>query len=426
MLLGFSSGLPLFLTSSTLAIWLTSEGVTKTNVGLLGLVALPYAFKFLWAPLIDRLPLPFFTTRFGRRRGWMIFSQLLLIASIIMFAQFNPAENLTRTAYLALMISFCAATQETLVLTYQMESLNRDQYGPGEAFGILGYRLGMMTSGAVALYLADAVNWNVAYILMGLGICIGLITTLVIDEPQKIVKPEELLIEQKAHDYLHAHPSLNPFSAKLLSWIYGAVICPFINIIQRNPTWLSLILLMILYKVGDNLIGTMGNVFFVELGFSFSEIASATKVFGLFATILGGLIGGVLVTKYGFLRCMLYFTVIHGATHLLYVVLTHNSGNMPLLYLTVGLQHLTSGMNTTALLAYQLTLCSQHYAATQLALLASLFFTGRTLFAPLSGYLADQLSWPDFFYVSFAVTAIPIIIVLHLIKRQRDPIPQTV
>ena len=261
---------------------------------------------------------------------------------------------------------------------------------------------------------------------MCLGIGVGFITTLLIREPKVIDNEEARLIEQKAHDYLHNHPKLNEKFADILSWIYGAVVCPFINFTSRNHLWIAMLLLVLTFKSSDNMIGTMGNLFFADLGFSKEDIASASAVFGLSTTIIGGLIGGIMVIRLGFLNCLLGFSLIHGASHLFNIALLNHTDSIWFLYLTVAVQHLTSGMATTALLAYQMTLCTPHYAATQLALLTSLYFTGRTALAPLSGYLADNLPWDNFFYISVAVTIIPVIIIMYIIKKQRMVVQQPV
>jgi PAT family beta-lactamase induction signal transducer AmpG len=412
-LLGFSSAIPLFLTSSTLAIWLAEKGVSYKAVGLFSLVSFPYALRFVWAPLVDRMPLPYLTRRFGRRRSWLLLSQVSLMSFLSIFAIIDPTKDLTLTAFLALCITFSAATQETLMMTYQMESLPQRQYGPGEAVGVFGYRMGMLVSGAGALYIASCWNWTFAYLAMALLVGVGLLTTLSVEEPKSVMNAEVRLQEEQARNYLIKHPRLKGTFGEGLAWLYAAVICPFSDF-MRQKGWLASLLLMLSYKLGDNLIGPMANVFYLELGFSKIEIANASKLFGIWASIFGGLISGIIVTRLGFLRSLLLLGLLHAVANLMYVIMFYAGYNTKILYITIAIEHITSGMRTTALFAYQLTLCNVSYAATQLALVASLVNLSRTCFASLSGWLVEGLGWVSFFSLT-AIASLPgLLLVLYL------------
>jgi len=417
-LLGFSSAIPLFLTSSTLAIWLAEKGVSYKAVGLFGLVSFPYALRFLWAPLVDRMPIPYFTRRFGRRRSWLLLSQISLMIFLLIFATVDPTQNLAMTALLALCITFSAATQETLMMTYQMESLPQEQYGPGEAVGVFGYRMGMLVSGAGALYIATSWNWAIAYLTMALLVGVGLLTTLSIKEPNVVISPEARLREEQARYYLTNHPRLKGAMGEGLSWLYAAVICPFSNFMQQKG-WIASLLLMFFYKLGDNLIGPMANVFYLELGFSKIEIANASKFFGIGASIFGGLVGGIIVTRLSFLRSLLLLGFLHAVANFMYIMMFHAGYSIEMLYFTIAIEHITSGMRTTALFAYQLTLCNVSYAATQLALVASLVNLSRTCFSSLSGWLVVELGWVNFFSLT-AIASFPgLLLVLYLMRINR-------
>lgn len=416
--LGYASGIPLFLTASTLALWLKKSGVGNAHIGVLSLCSIPYALKFLWSPFIDRMRLPFLTKWLGRRRSWLFLSQGLLIIAITALSLTTPAQSMMLTGILAITISFLSATQDTVMLAYQVERLGRNQYGPAEAMSVFGYRMGMLTSGAGALYLTDYMTWNHVYQVMAVLLGIGIITTLTIEEPQLIKSPEMELKEKKAREYLEKNPRLSGFQARVLSWCYGAIICPFTDFIAR-PTWLVALGIMFFYKLGDNLIGSMTNIFYTDLGYSMCDIANASKVFGMANSILGGFIGGLLFTRLGVVKSLYYCLIIHGLSILLYVWVGQVGYNLPVLYTTIAIEHITSGMRTTCLFAFQMTLVNPVYAATQLALLTSCVHLGRSIMASFSGVLVDALGWTTFFTFCSASTILSLLFVLMLAKIEK-------
>lgn len=417
-LLGLSCGIPLLLTASTLSLWLKQAGLSNTKIGALSLCALPYTIKFVWSPFIDRLNLPFLTRHLGRRRGWLLFSQVMLILNILIISWIDPGQNLTLTMIFAGAIAFCSATQDVVMLAYQIERLGRNQYGAGEAMGIFGYRMGMLTSGAGALYLAEFLTWSQVYQLMALFVGVGLITTLCIAEPKPVFSEESLARERKAHEYLINHPQFKGWQAHTLSWLYGAVVCPFSDFV-RNNFWVVALLIMLFYKLSDNLIGNMSNIFYTDIGFSKSEIASASKVFGMANSILGGFIGGILIVRIGIIQALFFSALIHGVSLFLYVLMAKVGYNLEMLYFTVAIEHITGGMRTTALFAYQMTLCNPVYAATQFALLTSVVHFGRTTTASLSGWLVDQLGWVNFFNLCAASSIVSLLLVIWLSKLEK-------
>lgn len=413
--IGFSCGIPLFLTASTLSLWLNQVGVSYTKIGLISWVAFPYTIKFLWSPFIDRLKIPFLTKTLGRRRSWLLLSQISLMASIFALSQTDPSQNLTLTALFAICVSFSAATQDVTMLAYQVERLGRQQYGAGEAMGIFGYRMGMLMAGAGALYFSEFMTWNDVYQLMALFILVGVITTFIIKEPDPIHNTEATQKEEKARQYLHDHPKLSPKIAGLFSWLYGAVICPFSNFMLSKGWWVS-ILIMLFYKLGDNIIGTMTNIFLVEIGYSKSEIASVSKIFGMATSILGGFVGGYLIARIGIVKALFITAAIHGLSVLLFVLIAKTGYNLDLLYITIAIEHITSGMRTTALFAFQLTLVTPAYAATQLALLTSAVHFGRVATSSFSGLLVANLGWPSFFTLASSATIISLLLVVLFAK----------
>lgn len=396
-------------------------GLSYTKIGFFALATLPYAFKFLWSPLIDRLTLPFFGTFLGKRRGWLLFSQLSLMVSLWCLASIDISHNLVTTAFIVFGVSFFAATQDILLLTYQAEILARSTYGAGEAMSIFGYRMGMIVASAGALYLASSFSWGTVYVIMSMFVLVGIITTLFIAEPVVHPSVEAVLREEKARDYLHSHPRLRGWQARILSWCYGAIVCPFADLIQ-NKIWIPALLVIFFYKLGDNLIGTMSNLFYVDLGFSKIDIANASKIFGMWASIFGGFVGGMLINRLGMVRSLFWFALIHAVATLMFVVMSYVGNSLPFLYFSIALEHITGGMRTTALFAYQLTLCNVSYAATQLALMTSLVNLGRTSCASISGFLVDILGWTEFFFLASASSIPVLLLVLWLGKKANEPV----
>jgi PAT family beta-lactamase induction signal transducer AmpG len=420
-LLGFYSGIPLLLVGSTLSLWLLQAKIDLTRIGLMSLTALPYIFKFVWAPLVDRLQLPFLTKLLGRRRSWLLSSQLLIVAMLTLISRLDPAQDMDILVLACLTLSFAAATQDIVMLTYQVERLGTSQYGQGEAMGIFGYRMGMLMAGAGAFHMASALSWNRVYAIMALISAIGLITTLFIAEPEFKKSAEAELREAKAQEYLNNHPKIADWQAPILGWLYGAVICPFMVFMHRKGWWLSLLILF-LYKASDNLIGNMSNIFYAKLGFSLSEIANASKIFGMWASIAGGFVGGLMIARLGIIRSLFYGGLIHGLSLFAHLALYRAGYDPFMLYFTVGIEHFTGGMRLTALLTYQMILCTSSYAATQLALFTSLVTFGRTLFSSASGFLATKLGWPHFFAVAALLSTPGLILIWYLAKREGQTI----
>jgi PAT family beta-lactamase induction signal transducer AmpG len=402
---GFASGLPLALTFGTLSLWLAEEGISKTTIGLFALVGTTYTFKFLWAPLIDRLPLPLLTRHLGRRRGWLIVIQLLLIMAIIGLGASNPAVDPLTTALWALAVSTLSASQDIVIDAYRVEILDERRYGAGAAMVVLGYRIGMLASGAGALYLATAAGWQTTYLVMALLMVVGILTTLLNPEPVLPGSDEPLVQERSVRRLLGRWPSLPDRVAGVLVWLHGAVVAPFAEFVGRRG-WLVILLFILLYKFGDALAGVMTNPFYLELGFSKVEIANISKLFGLAATIVGGVVGGVVVSRFGILNSLLYCGVLQALSNLMFALLATVGYDLQLLTVTIALENLSGGMGTAAFVAYLSSLCNIAYTATQYALLSSFMAFGRTLLSSGGGWMADQVDWVAFFLLT-TLAALP-------------------
>lgn len=418
LFLGFAEGLPLALTGSTLSIWLREGGVSKTAIGLFALVTMPYALKFVWAPLIDRLRLPVMTRLFGRRRGWALVAQAGLMAALIGLGSTNPVTDLWWTAMLAVVVAFFSASQDIVVDAYRVEVLEEHQQAAGAAILVLGYRFGMLAAGAGALYLAEFFGWHVAYYVMAGLVAVGMVTILLNREPKVADTAESKAREQHVADWLAARPHLRGWKADLLAWVYGAVVAPFVEFMTR-PAWAAVLLFIACYKLGDVLAGVMSAPFYVDLGFEKTEIANVTKLFGLWATIIGGLIGGVLVGRIGVLRGLLVGGLMQMLSNLGYVMLAQVGHDVSALAVTVALENVCGGIATAAFVAYLSSLCNTAYTATQYALLSSFYKLGGDLFGASSGWLAERMDWSSFFLLSTGGAVPGLLVLLWLMTRPR-------
>jgi PAT family beta-lactamase induction signal transducer AmpG len=398
--LGFSSGLPLALTASTLSAWLSDAKVDKTTIGLFAAVATPYTLKFLWSPLMDSLRFPVLTKLLGRRRGWMLATQLALVASLLLLAAASPALNPWATAAVALLVSFCSASQDIVIDAYRVEILSKEEQGEGAAMIQLGYRLGMIAATAGALNLADIMGWRGTYIIMSALMSVGIATTLVAQEPKAAaVKP--------AQDFI--------------AWLRRAVIAPLADFV-KHPAWRQILTFIVIYRLADAFIGGMTNPFLLELGFAKKDIGDIVKLYGTIATLIGAFAGGSLTARFGALRVMFLAGLLHGATNLCYVWQAHTGADHAVLAITTSLENFTGGLATAAFVAYLSNLCNVHYTATQYALLSSLSALGRTWLSTPAGYVAKQLGWNWFFALS-ALLALPGLLLIFTLKRKLEAKP---
>jgi PAT family beta-lactamase induction signal transducer AmpG len=415
--LGFSSGLPLLLTFSTLSAWLKGEGISRTAIGLFALVGTPYALKFLWSPVIDRLSLPWLSRRLGRRRGWGILIQVLLIIAILALGTTDPLTQIGWTAALAVTVAFLSASQDIVIDAYRVEILDQHQQGPGAGAVQAGYRLAMLAAGAGALLIASKFGWFWAYGTMAVLLSVGLLVLVLGPEPDVKLSAATIERERQADAFLAARPQLRGRPAKLIAWLYGAVVCPFGDLMSR-PGWLALLIFIIGYKMGEAMAGAMANTLYIEMGFALDEIAWVSKIFGFGATVAGTIIGGALVVRLGTMRALMVFGVLQSLGNLFYVLQALAGHDIRVLALCVLAENLSAGMAGSALVAYISGLCNVAYTATQYALLSSLTAVGRTLFASASGRLADLLGWVDFFLLTTVITLPALALIPWLARKQ--------
>jgi MFS transporter, PAT family, beta-lactamase induction signal transducer AmpG len=382
LLLGSSSGLPFFLTGNTLKAWMTVEKVDLTAIGLFSLVAIPYSFKFIWAPLLDRFTLPFL----GRRRGWLIVIQMALLIAIAFMALQQPKQALQLLAINALVIAFFSATQDIVADAYRTDVLNELEMGAGAAVFVLGYRLALILTGSLALILADRIPWSSVYLLMAASMAVGIFGTLLAPEPKRISPPESLV---------------------------DAVILPFGDFFQRRGVLQALLVLVFIlfYKLGDAFLSSMATPFLLQTGFTLTDIGAIQTGMGLIASIVGALTGGAILSKIGINRSLWVFGFLQAASNLAYFFLAQIGKNYQFLVLTINVENFCGGLGTTAFAAFMMSQCNPRFSATQFALLSSIMAFSRDILVSPSGSLAKSTGWSIFFLISI-IAALPGLLLL--------------
>jgi PAT family beta-lactamase induction signal transducer AmpG len=394
--LGFASGLPLLLTLSTLSAWLATAGVSRAAIGAFALVGTPYSLKFIWSPLIDRLPPPL---PIGRRRGWGITIQLALIGAVVALGACAPPRHLRLMSTLAVLVAFLSASQDIVIDAYRVEILKEEQQGPGAGMVQTGYRVATLVSGAGALLIASQAGWFAAYATMATLLGVGMLTFLMAPEPTCDGGPSAAAGRSGV--------------AAVGEWFTVAVVGPFADFMQR-PRWRLILVFIVGFKLGEALAGVMATPLYVALGFSLGQIAAVSKLFGFVATVVGALVGGVVTVRLGVMRALLVCGLLQSAGNLFYVVQALGGHRLGYLAMCVTAENLTSAMAGAALVAYLSDLCSPAFTATQYALLSSFSAVGRTIFAALAGVLAERLGWVPFFLLTTVVTLPALVLLLRL------------
>jgi MFS transporter, PAT family, beta-lactamase induction signal transducer AmpG len=386
LLLGFSSGLPLFLSSRTLQAWMTVEGVDLSTIGLFSLVALPYSLKFLWAPVMDRYIPPLL----GRRRGWLLITQIGLLLSIAAMALHDPSRGLQLLAFNALLIAFFSASQDIVVNAYQVDVLDEREMGAGAAIQVLGYRIAMIVTGSLAFMLADRLPWPVVYLLMAILMGVGIAAAFWAPEP---------VMEEAPPQSLRA-----------------AVIDPFVEFFQRTGFFWGLLILLfiILYQLPDRLGQNMVTPFLLQIGFSQTQIGAIQGGIGLFCTILGVLAGGAVIASMGINRSVWVFFFLQILSNLAYYWISMIGASESALFVAIVIEYFSGGLVTAVFVALLMSLSSRRFSATQFALLSSLMSAARDILVAPAGGIAERLGWPSFFLFTLAA-GIPALLLLPFV-----------
>jgi MFS transporter, PAT family, beta-lactamase induction signal transducer AmpG len=406
--LGFSAGLPLLLVFGTLSFWLREAGVNRATIGFISWVALTYAFKWCWAPLVDRLPIPILTRTLGRRRSWLILAQIGIVIGLIGMAFSDPKLSVTQIVWFALMVAFFSATQDIALDAYRIESGDADRQSALAATYQMGYRVAMIWAGAGVLWIAaraevanpqnyDVNAWKVAYLAMAASMIVGLATVLFSREP--------------------APKPLEP-AKTLFDWLRAALIEPFADFFTRYKWHAALILALIAtYRISDIVMGIMANPFYVDMGYTKDEVAAISKFYGVIMTLVGAFVGGVLSMKIGMMRTLMLGAVLSATSNLLFAWLTTRGHDVQALTIVISIDNLSSGIASTAFIAYMSSLTNISYSATQYALLSSMMLLLPKWIAGFSGVAVNAVGYPSFF-IGTALLGVPVLILIFIASRQ--------
>ena len=485
LFLGFSAGVPILLIFSSLGLWLREAGVERSAVTFFSWAALGYSFKFVWAPLVDRLPLPYLTARFGRRRGWLLLAQFAVISALALMSLTDPASGqsaLTQMALAAVLLGFSSATQDVVIDAYRIEAAPADLQALMSSTYIAGYRIGMLVAGAGALFLAGSLGsepgaynyeaWRTTYLVMALVMLVGVVTTLIVREPDEhnIVRKHYTATEHLRFVGLFAvavltfivafvlagsllgnlrdalstlvGSALGGFVTETLRLALAALPAIFVARLAIKQTWVNrqlvhesyiepvqdffaryphgiawlLLALVGLYRVSDIVLGVISNVFYQDIGFSKEEIATVVKTFGLFMTLAGGFLGGLMCVRYGVMRILFIGALLSALTNLLFMLLAGMGDDLAMLYLVISADNLSGGIASAAFIAFLSSLTNISFTAVQYAIFSSLMSLLPKLIGGYSGSMVDNLGYPAFFLLT-ALMGLPILLLVALAKR---------
>ena len=403
LFLGFSAGLPLLLILGTLSFWLREAGIDRSTIGYLTWIGLIYAGKWLWAPLVDRLPIPFLGQLLGRRRSWLICAQAIIVLGLLGMASLDPKVAITPVVWCALLVAFGSATQDIALDAFRIESADSDRQAALAATYQTGYRLALIWSGAGVLWLAarvetgagyDASAWQFAYVVMACSIAVGTITTLLSKEPVRI----ELTKARNAK-----------------AWLHQTLIEPFAEFITRYG-WhaIAILGLIAIYRISDIVMGIMANPFYVDMGYTKDEVAAVSKVFGVIMTLLGAFIGGVLALRFGVMRILFLGAVLSAVSNLLFAWLATQGHDLTGLVWVISADNLSSGIATAAFIAFLSSLTNIQYSATQYALFSSMMLLAPKWLAGFSGVFVDAFGY-QIFFISTAIIGVPVLLLIWLV-----------
>ncbi|WP_303285375.1 MFS transporter [Marinobacter sp. SS8-8] len=419
LFLGFSAGLPFLLVFSTLNARLADVGVETATIGFFSWLGITYSIKVFWAPVVDRLKLPLLDRLLGKRRSWIIFAQAGIATGLYLMAHVDATAAPEMMALCGLLVAFSSATQDVAIDAYRIEIAEERLQAALAATYIFGYRLALLVAGAGALYLAEFWSWQVSYEVMAALVGVGALTVLIVREPtvNHFAAAQDIAhkIEQEASKRTH----LNPRLARLVGWFYAAVAGPFLDFFRRYKELSIAILLMVaVYRIADIAMGVMANPFYLDfMGFSKTEVADVTKIFGFFMTIAGSLLGGVMVVRYGVRRILLLGAIMTAATNLLFVLLAQYPPNLITLAAVVSADNLSGGIANVALIAWLSSMTSASFTATQYALFSSLMTLPGKFLGGFSGIVVAGFGYAEFFLVS-AVMGVPAVLLAMFMIRQ--------
>ncbi|HSH88841.1 MAG TPA: AmpG family muropeptide MFS transporter [Ramlibacter sp.] len=413
LFLGFSAGLPLLLVLGTLSFWLREAGIDRTTIGYLSWVGLAYAFKWAWAPLVDRMPIPILSRLLGRRRAWLLFAQAVIATGLVGMALSDPKLSLEAIVWCALLVAFGSATQDIALDAFRIESADMERQAALAAAYQTGYRLAMIWAGAGVLWIAarsevaNAANyqhaaWQTAYLVMAASMAVGVLTVLLSPEPARRVLP----------------PARNA-----AAWLREVLVEPFADFLRRYKWQAALILSLIaVYRISDIVMGIMANPFYVDMGYTKDEVAAVTKIYGVIMTLAGAFIGGALSMRFGVMRVLMLGAVLSAASNLLFAWLGARGHDVTALVFVISADNLSSGIASAAFIAYLSSLTNVNYSATQYALFSSMMLLLPKWLAGFSGKYVDAFGYINFFSAT-ALLGVPVLLLVWLASRMKDVQP---
>jgi PAT family beta-lactamase induction signal transducer AmpG len=433
--LGFAAGLPLLLVLGTLSFRLREAGIDRATIGYLSWVGLAYGFKWAWAPLVDRLPLPLLTRWLGRRRAWLLLSQATIIGGLIAMAFADPQQGLRPLTVAALVVAFASATQDIALDAYRIESAAVEKQGALAAMYQTGYRLAMIWAGAGVLWIAaraagsesgySAGAWTDAYLAMAATMAVGIVATLLAPEPSAAAARASVAEERALAARLAGAGQRATPGTRMLAWLETAVVGPFADFIRRYR-WQALLLLALIatYRISDVVMGIMANPFYVDMGYSKDEVAAVSKLYGVVMTLAGAFLGGALALRFGVIRILMLGAVLSAASNLLFAWLATRGHDLTGLIFVISADNLSAGIASAAFIAYLSGLTNVAYSATQYALFSSVMLLLPKFVAGFSGVYVDAHGYTAFF-VSTAALGLPVLLLVWLAGRvvARSPTP---
>lgn len=407
--LGFVSGLPFLLTLSTLSYWLAEVGVTNTTIGLFMLVSLPYSFKFLWAPLLDHIRLPFLSAHLGNRKAWLLIMQIGLVFSLMTMSFTNPHKNILFTALAALGVSFFSASQDIIIDAYRIEMVQLREKGAAAALETIGFRFGMLASGAGALYLATIFDWETAYFIMAMAVGACLLITLSIKEPtlKLSVVPHSSSINNKEQS------SLTTIRDR-----FRLYTTPFKEFAYKDQ-FFYILLFIFCFKLADTVLNAMSAPFLCDVGFSKLEFATVSKVFGISLMVMGGLVGGIIIHKMGIYQSAIMCAVLQSLSCLMFTIQAIIGYDCSVLMITVGVESFCSGLTSAIFIVFLSEFCCQPHTATHFTMLYSLGSLSRAITSAGAGWLADHLGW-QFLFLFTSLIIFPTLFCLTKLTRVKS------
>jgi PAT family beta-lactamase induction signal transducer AmpG len=427
LFLGFSAGLPYMLIFATLSRWLREAGIERGTIGFLSWIMLAYAFKWVWAPIVDRVPIPFLTSRMGRRRSWMLCAQILIMTALAGMASSDPQHGLIPLVSFALLAAFASATQDIAIDAYRIEAVEEELQASMAATYMIGYRLAMVLASAGALYIAAYFDihegayryfsWMMAYLSMAIMILVGVVTTLVISEPEVTADSGTLSRESHMQEMIERFIHIPGFIRRSLDWFYNAVISPFLDFFIRYRWHAILILLLIgTYRISDIVLGVIANVFYVDMGFTKKEVAKIANIYGTVMTLMGAGLSGVFMVRYGVMKILFVGALLSAATNVLFSIMSTVGKSLIMLILVISADNLSAGIAAAAFIAYLSSLTNISYTATQYALFSSIMLLFPKFTGGFSGVLVDKIGY-EMFFILTAVIGIPVLGLIFLASK---------